>query len=847
MANDPTRSARGDASTPRPELLAPAGDRASLEAAVRAGADAVYFGLQGFNARARATNFDAADLGSTMRWLHEHGARGYVTLNTLVFDAELQSVEAAVRTCAEAGVDAVIVQDLGVARLARAIAPNLAIHASTQMTCTDASSVELAREVGATRVILARELSLDDIAKVRRGTDVEVEVFVHGALCISYSGQCLTSEAIGGRSANRGACAQACRLPYELVVDGELQDTEESAYLLSPEDLESSALVPDLVRVGVSSLKIEGRLKGPEYVAATARLYRHAIDAAVGDGTAPTEEERRAALQTFTRGSGPGFFPGVDHQRLVEGRACDHRGLEVGRLRGVELFRGSRSLVVEMAMELAKGDGILVEGGFASEGELGGRVWALAVNGQDVERVRKGQTAYVWLGPDVRIDAASLPAERRVFRTSNPVGAKKILSELESGARRTRLDLRIAGHVGEHFVLEGRTSAGAFARVTGDALIEQARSAPLDAAALRDKLGKLGDSPFELGALEVGLPAGTIVAVSSLNRARRALVAALSEAVVTHHPTTSASYTQLLSDAAPPANRKPAPGLFVLCRNMEQATAAVDAGASGIYLDFLELTGTGDAVRLLRERGAFIGVAPPRIRKPGEEKIDRYVASLAPDAILVRGLGALRELPRDGSGPVAIGDFSLNVTNRLTAAEVLGRGLAAFTPSFDLDAAQLVDLVSASTAGVAFGPWAEVIVHHPMALFHMEHCVIAALMSEGKDYKTCGRPCDRHQISLRDRAGMDHPVEADVGCRNTVFHARPQSAVQMMPQLAAAGVTRFRIELVREKAADVTRLVAAYKRAIETPARAHDVWAELRTPGVGDGYGVVKGSLRIVS
>jgi putative protease len=862
--------------SPRPELLAPAGDRAALEAAVRAGADAVYFGLQGFNARARATNFDAAELGATMRWLHEHGARGYVTLNTLVFDAELPSVEAAVRACAEAGVDAVIVQDLGVARLARAIAPNLPIHASTQMTCTDASSVELAREVGATRVILARELSLDDIAKVRRGTDVEVEVFVHGALCISYSGQCLTSEAIGGRSANRGACAQACRLPYELVVDGELVDTADRAYLLSPEDLETSALVPDLVKLGVSSLKIEGRLKGPEYVGATTRLYRKAIDAAVGDGTAPSEEERLAALQTFTRGSGTGFFEGADHQRLVEGRACDHRGLEVGLLRSVEPFRGRVSLVVDLDVELARGDGILVEGGFASEGEVGGRVWTIAVDGRDVERANPGDTAYVWLGPDVKLDVnaranadarakadarmngnsdahrsadtKARSAGRRVFRTSDPAGAKKILGELEKAPARTRLDLRIAGRIGEPFVLEGRSATGAFARVTGDAMVEQARSAPLDEAALRDKLGKLGDSPFELGTLEVALPTGTIVPVSSLNRARRALVAALAEFASATHSTTGVSYTDLLAGAAPPADRRPAPGLFVLCRNVEQATAAVEAGADGVYLDFLELTGTGEALRLLRERGAFVGVAPPRIRKPGEEKIDRYVSSLAPDALLVRGLGALRELARDSSpGPVAIGDFSLNVTNRLTAAEVLGRGLAAFTPSFDLDAAQLLDLVGASPSGVAFGPWAEVIVHHPMALFHMEHCVIAALLSEGRDHRTCGRPCDLHQVSLRDRAGMDHPVEADVGCRNTVFHARPQSAVQLLPQLAAAGVTRFRIELVREKAEDVTRLVKAYRRAIETPARAHDVWAELRSGDTGNGYGVVKGSLRIVS
>jgi putative protease len=188
--------------------------------------------------------------------------------------------------------------------------------------------------------------------------------------------------------------------------------------------------------------------------------------------------------------------------------------------------------------------------------------------------------------------------------------------------------------------------------------------------------------------------------------------------------------------------------------------------------------------------------------------------------------------------PLAIGDFSLNVTNRITAAEVLGRGLDAFTPSFDLDATQLVDL-----AKTPFGPWAEVVVHHPMALFHMEHCVIAALLSTGKDHKTCGRPCERHRVSLRDRAGMDNPVEADVGCRNTVFHAKSQSAVQLLPQLALAGVVRFRIELVRETAGDVARLVAAYRRAIDAPARARDVWRELRAD---DGYGVVKGSLRIL-
>jgi putative protease len=809
----------------KPEVLAPAGDRASLEAAVRAGADAVYFGLQGFNARARATNFDAAELAATMRHLHEHGVRGYVTLNTLVFDAELEGVEAAIRVCAEAGVDAIIVQDLAVALLARAVAPSLHVHASTQMTCTDAASVELARELGAKRVILARELSVSDISKIRGETDAELEVFVHGALCISYSGQCLTSEAIGGRSANRGACAQACRLPYELVVDGTKVDTEDAAFLLSPEDLEGSSLVPELARIGIASIKIEGRLKGPEYVAATTRLYRKAVD------DTPTDEDRRTALQTYSRGSGPGFLAGVDHQRLVEGRACDHRGLEVGKLARVVRRKGKAWLALEASAPLALGDGILVEGGRAGEGELGGRIWALENEADEV---------LAWLGPDVRAPSA-LPAGRRVFRTNDPALGKRVLADVERNPRRVRLDVRIAGRIGEPFTLEGRTSSGSFARVFGDAEVSAAERTPVDEGVLRDKLGKLGDTPFELGALDVALPAGVIVPLSSLNRARRALVTALLEDAVKPHPTTDVHFVDLVTKAAPPPSPGPPGGLFVLCRNAAQADAALDAGADGVYLDFLELTGTGDAIRAIRKRAgapAFVGIAPPRIRKPGEEKIDRYIASLEPDAILVRGLGALRELA-SGAGSFAVGDFSLNVTNRLTAAEVLSRGLGAFTPSFDLDAAQLLDLLRSP-----FGAWAEVILHHPMALFHMEHCAIAALLSEGKDHRTCGRPCERHQVSLRDRAGMEHPVEADVGCRNTVFHARPQSAVQLLPQLVAAGVRRHRIELVRESAADVARIVGAYRRALAAPTQAHDVWRELRTEG---GWGVVKGSLRVLA
>jgi putative protease len=841
----------------RPEILAPAGDREALEAAVGAGADAVYFGLESWNARARATNFSQADLGEIMAFLHRGGCKGYVALNTLVFDRELPAVEAVIRACAAAGVDAIIVQDLGVARLAQAVAPELALHASTQMTCTDAGAVELARSLGAKRVVLARELSLADIAAIASASDLELEVFVHGALCISYSGQCLTSEAIGGRSANRGACAQSCRLPYQLVVDGEIRDRGDRAYLLSPEDLEASELVPKLVALGVRSLKIEGRLKGADYVAATTRLYRDAVSAALGETQPPGQDARNLALQMYTRGSGPGFLGGIDHQRLVEARGCEHRGLPVGQFRGLRRFRAAPHLQLALQTDLARGDGIVVEGGREGAGEIGGRIWRISVRGSEVDSAQAGQEVGVWLGPDVVIPGSAETQLRghRVFRTSDPSADRRVRAGLAAAAARSleiEIDLTLSGGAGQAVQLtaETRETAPRRASVIGDLILPAAdpvAGTPLTMATARAQLGRLGGTGFVLGRLNLELPAGAGVPLSALNRVRRALVAQLSvaprvaaQALVA--PTTSVNHRELLDTAVvslqASARTIPARGLFVLCRNVAQAQAACDAGADGVYLDILELTGTGDAFRSLSAAGAsFIGLAPPRVRKPGEEKIDRFLRNLGPHGVLVRSLGALFECgTRDDV--LRVGDFSLNVSNRLTAAEVLSRGCDVFTPSFDLDGGQLRGLLDGPLA-----PFAEVVVHHPMPLFHMEHCLIAAELSQGRDHLTCGRPCERHQVALVDRAGHEHPVEADVGCRNTVFHGAAQSGADLLPALQKQGVRRFRIELLRESAVDVARVVGAYRALIEGRSNPPETWRQLRTQ---PGYGVVRGSLRVL-
>src|SRR6185295_8289811 len=316
----------------KPEVMSPAGYWPQLRAAIEAGADAVYFGLKHFTARAKV-GFSLAELPEVMATLHRRGVRGYITFNTLVFNHELDEAARALAEIAEAGADALIIQDVGVVRMAREIVPDLEIHASTQMSVTSADGVRLAQSLGVSRVTLARELSLQEVRAIRETTDCELEIFVHGALCVAYSGQCFSSEAWGGRSANRGQCAQACRLPYEMIVDGEMKPLGDARYLLSPGDLYALHQVPEIVDIGVSALKIEGRYKDSDYVALTTRAYRLAVDDAWA-GRAP-RIDRAAELQleqVYSRGLGPHFLTGTNHQAVVQGRAPRHRGVLMGRV-----------------------------------------------------------------------------------------------------------------------------------------------------------------------------------------------------------------------------------------------------------------------------------------------------------------------------------------------------------------------------------------------------------------------------------------------------------------------------------------------------------------------------------
>ncbi len=362
--------------TPAPlaELLAPAGDWTCVRAACANGADAIYFGLPRFNARLRAENFSEAELPEVVAFCHRHGVKAYVAFNTLVFTSELDDAAEYLRLLNRAGVDALIVQDIGLVRLARAIVPELPIHASTQMTITSPEGAEFARELGIERAVLARELSLRDLDKFE-ATDPSIlplEVFVHGALCVAYSGQCLTSESLGQRSANRGECAQACRMPYELIVDGALRDLGEKRYLLSPQDLAAVNEIPALLERGVVSFKIEGRLKSPEYVAGVCQVYRKAIDAALAEREFTASGEDWYQLEmTFSRGLYSGWMHGVNHQELVGARFGKKRGPLAGRISRV----GRDFIEMTPEVPLAPGDGIVFDIGGDTDAEPGVRIF----------------------------------------------------------------------------------------------------------------------------------------------------------------------------------------------------------------------------------------------------------------------------------------------------------------------------------------------------------------------------------------------------------------------------------------------------------------------------------------
>jgi len=802
------------------ELLAPAGGWDCVRAAVANGADAVYFGLPKFNARLRADNFTEAELPEVVGFCHRHGVKAYVALNTLIFTGELDEAAEYLRLLSRSGVDALIVQDVGLVRLARVIVPELPIHASTQMTITSPEGVEFARALGVERAVLAREVSLGEIGKFKGGAmGLPLEVFVHGALCVAYSGQCLTSESLGQRSANRGECAQACRMPYELVVDGAIRDLGDRRYLLSPQDLAAVEEIPALMALGVVSFKIEGRLKTPEYVAAVCQVYRRAMDAAVeardaeAGGRVGAEDWHQLEM-AFSRGLYSGWMHGVNHQALVAGRFGKKRGPLVGEILRV----GADFVEMEPKIFLKLGDGLVFDTGGDTDDEQGGRIFGV-----------KGGRYFFQHG---RIDFRRLKKGDKVWKTDDPELNKRLRQSFGGkieGRRRAAVDLVVRGCAGEKMrvtgVVRGEAGLTEGETVVSGMSLAEARTAPLTTEKLGEHLGRWGESGYAMGLLTNELEGGVILPISEMNRMRRELVFQLDEARKIVRVESGESWRDVFAEARGRGleQRKRPATLRVLCRSIEQLSGALASGVEEIYADFEDIRRYKDAVVQVRDsgRGVKIFLATPRIQKAGEEGFFKLIERSQPDGVLIRNLGAIRYF--EASPLRKVGDFSLNVANPLTAKYLMESGMERVTVSYDLNIEQVLDLLEEAPP-----EWFELTIHQHMPMFHMEHCVFAAFLSKGKDATDCGRPCEKHRVELRDRVGVAHPLRADVGCRNTVFNAVPQTGARFFQRLEEAGLRDFRIELLGESEEEAVRVIGAYRALLGGESGGEDLWRELR-------------------
>jgi putative protease len=862
----------------RPELLAPAGHWDCAKAAVENGADAIYFGLERFNARMRAQNITEAELPRLMEFLHRRGVKGYVTLNTLLFPQELAEAEQYLCTIMAAGVDAVIVQDVGICRLIRHLSPDFPIHASTQMTITSAAGVEFAQSLGCELVVLARECSLPEINKIKtqiaeQNISLPLEVFVHGALCVAYSGQCLTSESLGGRSANRGECAQACRMPYELISDGKEVDLGNCKYLLSPQDLAGLEVLPDLVKAGVSCLKIEGRLKTPEYVANVTRVYRQALDRVmtelVGDEAlnsippnlrtssryaitkAPaskggnrkallvkggwgdlsnqhqvTDPERYNLEMAFSRGLYPGWFRGINNQELVHARFGKKRGVYLGEV--VRILKDQ--VTVRLQAPIKPGDGLVFDSGHPEAKEEGGRVYTVE---------QRGQEAVLTFGRH-DLNLRRVQVGDKLWKTSDPELERQLRQSFagENPQFQRPIQVEVHGEVGQPLITIARDELGHVVQVESSVPLETAHTKPLTTERLQEQLGRLGNTPFCLGNLTNHLKCEAMLPVSELNRMRRDLVAQL-EALRAQPKRWQLNSSASLQDLLPDLAREDhpyAPNLIVLVRNLKQLQAALQAGIETLYCEFEDPRAYRKAVQLVRDGQTVpdqtIWVAPPRITKPGENYILQQVRSCEADGYLVRNYDHLQFFAADR----CIGDFSLNVANPLTADYFKQQfGLERLTASYDLNINQLEDLLTLCPAH-----WFEVTIHQHMPMFHMEHCVFCAFLSTGTDYTNCGRPCEKHEVKLRDRVGTEHILQADAGCRNTVFNGTAQTGAEYVQHLIELGVRDFRLEFLNETSQQVTQTIQRYRQLLQGEITGSQLWRQLK---LQNQLGVTRGPL----
>lgn len=803
------------------ELLAPAGSYEAFKAAVENGADAVYLGGKSFSARASAANFDLEELQKAVRYAHDRQVKVYVTVNILIADQEFQELLDYLFALYEIGVDAVILQDVGVAELIHTILPEMETHASTQMTVNTSWGVQHLEALGFCRAVLARETSADEMKMIVDKTSLALEVFVHGALCIGYSGQCLMSSFIGGRSGNRGTCAQPCRMTYQLVnqeKENLLVQKNTGEHLLSPRDLNLAEELAELKQIGIRSLKVEGRMKRPEYVATVIRLYRQAIDR-IGDrreGSADTPlltpDEHQELLQVFNRDFTRGYFKENLGAELMSYSRPNNRGTRLGRVARIEA--GRLSLKLEAALH--SGDGIEFWTGRGREGVTIGKMW------RDQIEVIEGLH-----GETVQIEFFGMAqAGDRVFKTHDAVLMEKARVSFQEGReqRKSPLTIRLSGHVGEKLrmdVLEGERRVTVYSVSEAQTALKR----PLTKDYAFQQLGRLGTTPFWLDRLELEIDEGIMLPVSDLNEMRRLAVEELLEdrprLKLDRHTYRQRverwKHRQSEERTGVQRIKSDMPQISVAVSDVETLQAAIQAGAKRILIGGehwrsrrgFSLEEIRSSFEKCRKQGIECVWRLPRILNQAQS--ESLLADLKKAAgwadkpkLMVSNLGELeimKAVVRDW--PFEI-DYSLNVFNEASLAYFLRLGAKGVTLSPELHHEQLAQLAKWQRV--------ELLAFGDLEMMVSEYCPVGATLG-GKKGQHCTGTCVQEPHFLRDRMRYDFPVETDQECRMHLFNVKVLNLYEELAQIRRMGFSTIRLQLTRQTPGQVQKIVRLFVEA----------------------------------
>ncbi len=844
----------------RIELLAPAGNREALHAAVENGADAVYLGGKLFNARQQAENFDMEMLSEELRYAHARDVSIYLTLNTLLRDDELEPALAYAEEACDAGIDGIIVQDIGLAGALRSRLPGLPLHGSTQMTVYDLEGALALEEMGFQRVVTARELTLEQAAAIARSTKLEVEIFVHGALCVCYSGQCLMSSLIGGRSGNRGKCAQPCRLPYRLIGRGSRADkaacsgaeafqsrptgVRTPGYLLSPKDMCALDHLGEIAAAGIRSLKIEGRMKSPEYVATVVRIYRKylnmaldQLDKGMGTRLEVDERDRHDLLQIFNRGGfSSGYLMGKSGSDMMTYEKPNNSGIFIGTATAYD----SRQQTVRIRLEdnLTIGDGVEVwTGGSDSPG---GTVSIIRTGGKSVKNAQKGD--YVEIGYfKGRIDPG-----RKLYKTTD-VELNRIARESFEGKNGKRIAIKgtVIFKEGLPLTLIVDDGAGHVVRAEGTVLPQVAVNRPLTEERLLEQISKTGSTPFLFTELAVDMDDGFVVPVSEINEIRRQALDTLYNERADWHAGRRCKDTGPVGKAdsryiTESATASPLISLYFYRWNKDMDLT--DLGADRVYLPVSAdgRPGCAEAVEAARSKGTEVFFWLPSISSGNYEKvIERFLQKHikedaasgmgiwdddpkhGADGILAANIGSLHKL-RGIRGLRLAGDIPLNLFNARSVLEAAEYGIESASISVELTVQQIFemlkemknisDIFPRTEQSIRHLPEVEAAVYGRLPLMTSEYCPVGSVEGGFRASSKCSGCCSKGSYMLEDRLGMGFPVLCDnIDCRSTILNSNVLFVPDSMGSLIKAGVNIFRLYIWDEDPDTIKDLIGLYK------------------------------------